>query len=364
MGPIGNDQRKSTLMGHAAGTGPADSWPHDLVPAAHSLLDPAALLAAIAPIYGLAGAQSCILLRHGWNDTYLLRTHTDRCICRVYGAHWHTLPEIQYELDLLLHLQRHSVGVAAPLLTAEGQLYTEVRALEGSRVVALFAHAPGRVPGPNPLGNAMQVAQFGRSLGHLHRVAATFAGAASRAPRDLPHLVDLPLSQIEPYLAHRPADWKLLVETAETVRAALGDEVVAALPWSVVHGDPSSGNAAITDDLQVTWFDFDLCGPGWPLADVASLYASIALSDRDPAERERIWHGFLDGYQTHRPLTGQELAALSLLDVANHFYFIALNLRKGPIHGHGYYGSDAFFDHWLGWLRAGVARMEAAPSWS
>jgi hypothetical protein len=25
------------------------------------------------------------------------------------------------------------------------------------------------------------------------------------------------------------------------------------------------------------------------------------------------------------------------------------------------YGSDEFFDHWLGWLRAGVTRMHAGP---
>lgn len=108
-----------------------DSGPDDIFPSTHSLLDPVALLTALSAVYGLTDAQTCVLLRHGWNDTYLLRTCADRFVCRVYGAHWHTLPEIQYEIELLLHLQRHGVGVGAPLVNEKGQHLTQFYAIEG-----------------------------------------------------------------------------------------------------------------------------------------------------------------------------------------------------------------------------------------
>ena len=55
------------------------------------------------------------------------------------------------------------------------------------------------------------------------------------------------------------------------------------------------------------------------------------------------------------------MAYPAFLEVASYFYFMALNLGKGSIHGFAYYGGDEFSDDWLGWLRAGVARMRAGP---
>lgn len=224
----------------------------------------------------------------------------------------------------------------------------------------LFTHAPGQVPQPTPLGTAEQAAQFGCSLGRMHLAGAIFTSPYARVPRDIHQLVDQPLALMEPYIAHRQEDWAYLVAVANEVRQSLADVAASGLARWVVHRDPTSANATITEDLRVTWFDFDLCGPRWPMADVASACASIMLSDKEPAERARAWRALIEGYHTCRNLTPQDLDALPLLDVANHFYFIALNLRKGAIYGHGYWGSDAFFDHWLGWLRASVARMHAA----
>lgn len=305
----------------------------------------------------------CVLLRPSWNHTYLIQATGGRYILRIYGAIWHTLPEIQYELALLLHLERAGVSVATPIARADGYLLTPLLAPEGIRYAALFTYASGQVPTPYPIGTPEQARQFGHALAALHQAARTFTSPYTRPPHDFKHLVQQPLATLEPFLTHRPQDWAYLVTIAAEVRERLAAIAAQELEWCVIHGDPFSANATITDDLHVTWYDFDLCGPGWPVEDLAAAYGSIMLSTREAAEQAVVWQAFQEGYSSLRPVTALDLDALHVVYVASDFYITAINLTKGPFLGYAYWGSDAFLDGFLGSLPASIDRMRATPSW-
>ena len=63
------------------------------------------------------------------------------------------------------------------------------------------------------------------------------------------------------------------------------------LEWGVCHGDFSStGNFHVAPDGTITVFDFDLCGPGWRVSDLAPIRrAAVGHKNR------RIWREFLRG---------------------------------------------------------------------
>lgn len=206
--------------------------------------------------------------------------------------------------------------------------------------------AHGSVPQPFPLGDATQTEHFGRALAHLHSAANTFTTSASRSPHIIRNTVDQPLQTLQPLLAHRPADWEYLQHVALVVHQHL-DAIAHHLTWGVIHGDPFSANATLNRENHVTWFDFDLCGPGWHLSDVADGHASAMGQERPEEEKEAIWQSFLRGYRSQLSLSDEHLTLIPVLLAARTIYFMSLNARKGQIQGFEYWGSDEFFDDWM-----------------
>ena len=322
----------------------------ETIPATHSILDANALLALTARVYSLDPLINCFLLRHSWNDTYQLLTKSARYIARIYGVAWHTLSEIQFEIDLLQHLAKQNAPVAAPILRTDGQVITKVQAPEGIRYLVLFPYAPGEVPAI-PIGNQDQSYHFGSALAAIHAAADTFRSSLACIHYDLETLLDRPIATLRPYLAHRLADWHYLVEVTKEIRAGVTKLLPHGLDWGIIHGDPLSGNARITSDNQVIWYDFEFCGFGWRALDLAHAYASAQDHEDNSG---LVWNAFLKGYRSKRPIGETDLAAMPFLSAAADLWSMSINLVKGPIEGFECF-DDGFFDNRLKWLRESVA---------
>jgi len=258
--------------------------------------------------------------------------------------------DIRYELALLDHLSRHGVAVSTAVPRADGHPLGWVRAPEGWRAVALFTHAPGRIPDPAPLGDAAHTSRIGAALAALHNAGDGFIPAHQRPPRDLTFLLDRPLATFRPLLAHRPAEWAYITGIADEMRASLTALAARGLSRGVVHRDPTSENATVTGDGTVTWYDFDFCGPGWTVQDVAAVYGTIrGCGHGEP--QVRLWRAFLEGYRAVRPVTAAELDAILPLIVASSYFYMLVNLGYAVTCGNGYWGGDEHFDDWLTSLR-------------
>src|SRR5215216_5002241 len=97
-------------------------------PVTHSILSTAALLALVLPDYQIGAPTECKLLGGGLNDTYLVKTTGEQFILRAYRATWRSVADIQYELDVLSHLDRSGVAVAAPVARRDGSFIHELHA--------------------------------------------------------------------------------------------------------------------------------------------------------------------------------------------------------------------------------------------
>jgi len=322
----------------------------ETIPVTHSILAAEALLALIARVYPVDPPIACSLLRHSWNDSYQLATKSTRYVVRVYGVEQHTLPEIQFELDLLHHLAQQNAPIAAPILRRDGQAITKLQAPEGVRYLVLFPYVPGDVPAI-PIGNQDQSYHFGRALAAIHAAADSFRSSLTRVPYDLETLLDRPIATLRPYLAHRLIDWRELVEVADEIRAGVSRILPLGPDWGIIHGDPFSANARITPDNQVMWYDFDFCGFGWRALDLAHAYASAQDYEEDHAS---VWNAFLKGYRTKRAISEADLAMMPLLSAAADIWSMSINMAKGPIDGFEWPG-DGFFDSRFTWLRKSVA---------
>ncbi|WP_169460992.1 phosphotransferase enzyme family protein [Ktedonobacter racemifer] len=190
-----------------------------IFPATHSILSSEALLAEVSTQYPFEPFVACSLLKSKLNDTYLLRTEHERYILRVYRAHWRSLSEIHYELDLLLHLANKGIGVSFPLARKDGALLGSVCAPEGIRYLVIFTYAPGKPFYGEAMFTHSQL--LGQVIANIHLGAADFASSYERICLDLDYLLDHQFEALSSLLAHRPQDWEYLVSLAKTLREYL-----------------------------------------------------------------------------------------------------------------------------------------------
>jgi Ser/Thr protein kinase RdoA (MazF antagonist) len=313
-------------------------------PVTHSILATDALQTAVARAYPIDAPLKCQLLRPALNDTYLVTTHNDHYIARLYGAQWRTPSDIAYELELLTYLAGKGVSVAAPIAAREGALSSPLPTPEGTRRLALFTYAAG-----TPLAWSEEEHSYlaGQMAAAIHAGSDDFVGQHARFRLDLEYLIETPLAMIRPFLAHRPDDWNYLQGFAARLYARATTAAGTGLDWGPCHGDFGAKNMHLAADGTVTALDFDFCGPGWRVYDFAPVYRA-ALEQRKHA----IWDAFLKGYTATRPIGAADLAAVPLFRALRHLAMLGVfaeNVAEWgvmPISARNLDGWMAFFHQW------------------
>jgi Ser/Thr protein kinase RdoA (MazF antagonist) len=291
-------------------------------PTLYSTLAPAALADLVFSRYEIDMPKNCQFWHRGLSDVYLLETLTTPYILRVSHCHWRSKMEIDFELELLDYLDRSQVPVAAPICSKNGDLSLEINAPEGKRYAVLFPYAPGGIA----IGDIdiEQAYHLGAIVANLHRVTADFHPLAYRHPLNLKYLLEDSLQIIAPFLHQRPSDLDCVLETIGEI-----EEETAKLPtespyWSICWGDPHSGNVHITPDNQMTLFDFDQCGYGWRVFDIAK-FLQVSLQS---GLNRQIRHSFIQGYEQTVPLTDGELSCLQYLTQAAYIWSWSISLNN------------------------------------
>lgn len=297
-----------------------------IFPAIYSTLSPEALIEEVLDRYEIGSVDRCLFWNRGLSDIYLIEAQSQSYILKISHHHWRSKSEIQFELEFLDFLHHQSIPVANPLTTKTEELFVTVRAVEGDRYAALFPYAPGEVPQGDLSLDQSKI--MGQTLGKIHQVALEFDNQTQRQSLDTKHLLDDSLKVIRPYLGHHSSDLDYLNTTIEHIKLQLTYLEKISPLWSVCWGDPHSGNVHFTTDNHITLFDFDQCGYGWRIFDIAkflqvSLSAGISRPVRD---------GFLIGYQNVQKLKSVEISSLQALTQMAHIWAWAISTRATTIH--------------------------------
>jgi Ser/Thr protein kinase RdoA (MazF antagonist) len=304
--------------------------------------------------YDLGRIDEVMLWNPGLNDTYVVRAGGERFVLRVYPRGWRTDADVRYELDVLVHLDRKRVPVAAPIARRDGELLGRVAAPEGERQAVLFAFAPGN----NDVyfaREAEDARRYGAAAARIHAATDDFRSENARFPLDVTHFVDAALGAVLPRIGRRPDDVAYLERLGERLRRGFAELEGRGLDRGFCHGDFHGGNASKAEDGTVTFYDFDCCGPGWRAYDVAVF--------RWPLERQRrrkprkLWPVFLEGYREVRPLGEADEAATAFFVCARELWHIALHVGGGPRWGYGWNAmNERYLDDKMGFLRKWARR--------
>ena len=316
----------------------------DLFPVIYSTLTTSALVSRVLPSYQIDSVTRCQFWNRGLSDVYLVETQTNLYVLRVSHTHWRSKSDIDFELELLDFLQQRHIPVAYPLKTHAGELSVEINAPEGKRYAALFTYAPGKVA----LGdlNQTQAKILGETVAKFHQTAADFRPQANRQSLTLEYLLDNSLQIIAPFLDDKPQDSAYLVDAIAQIKHQLENFPKSPPFWVICWGDPHSGNAHFTPDNQITLFDFDQCGYGWRIFEIAKFF-QVALCT---GVARTIRESFVSGYQSVQQLTADEINSLQSFTQVAHIWVWAISLSQAALHHYSRL-DDHYFKHRIGQLK-------------
>jgi homoserine kinase type II len=262
------------------------------------------LVGLVATEYDVGLPTACRLMMSAVNDTYAVEVGSSCYALRLHGKNRPWIAgesDLRFELELLDHLHAEGAPVSVPVRRRNGDSLGHLAMPAGDRYFTLFSWAPGK-PGVDTEQNARRV---GETLAAIHVASDTFQTGCSRYALDERALLDLPLEKLESSAGEADARHLGFIRgEVSRLRQRLRTFDPGPGGWGVIHADPQVLNIHITEDGQITWFDFDICGYGWRAYDIAYYYTRIPAHLRDPV---------LDGYQAIRPLTDAERDMLPAL---------------------------------------------------
>ena len=279
------------------------------------------------------------LLRTQDNDHYLVTAGDGvQYAFRIYqqGARFRrTESDYLYEIDWLNFLKSRDLPVSYPIPRKDGGYLSRLEAPEGTRYYAMFSLAYGD---PMSLKDPEQLYTMGETMARIHVASNEFATPHARKPIDLAFLLERPLDRIgRSWTDDRVANLDLVMAAAEEARDELKGllDKFPADGWGPIGGDFHQSSVFFDETNRPTFFNFDLCGPGWRAYDIASFLSNGNLMHA-PAERAEA---FFAGYFSVRPLTEEEHAAVAPFLTIRRVWLMGAFAREDGLVGHTFVGS-------------------------
>lgn len=306
------------------------------LPIIYSTLSVEYIKRLVARQYDLGDALECVFFCRGVSDTYLLVTPERKFALKVYRSSWRTTEAILGEIAALRHVGGKGIDVALPVPRRDGSWIADIRAPEGLRRAVLFHWADGRAPKYTEAGHARQ---YGSLVARLHCAGEDLPASSARREMDIAYLFTNPMQRIRSHVKHLPQVAMGLEALAERTEAHLRRAAARVRDWGFCHGDVWTNNARL-DGNRLVLFDFDFCGPGWRLFDLASYRWHARFTNVE----EPAWPPFIAGYLEIRPEAAATLEFIGLFMILKHLWTTAHWIGRLPETG-AYFLPDEYLEN-------------------
>jgi len=269
------------------------------------LIEKSTLLSCLSTLYNLEEPLRCKLIRKSFNDHYLIETPSDTFVLRVYlnnKNYIRSKGDIYFELDFLEYLFSSNIPVVPPIKGKNNQ-NNHVLTLDGTtHTIALFSFAKGH-PIETDLDNS-QAQTLGKIFAKLHAASSNYKSSYSRFKLNMENLIEEPLNFIEKYArSYGLCDLSFFEKHKHTLKDALHQIPINEDTYGLIHGDPNPSNYHYCLEQGFTLFDFDHCGYGFRIHDLAVM--KLCFPDD-------VFLSILDGYESVRTLQDMEKKSLDV----------------------------------------------------
>jgi Ser/Thr protein kinase RdoA (MazF antagonist) len=273
--------------------------------------------------FRLSKNTSCKLFRTGINHTYFIFEPGIRYVLRVYSFGWRSRLEILEEIKLLNLLKQNNISISHPISDRNGEFIQEINAPEGMRYAVLFSYARG---GKVRFMNEATCASVGSLMAQIHNL--TFNKQIERTRYDKKSLLELPYQYAKSFFSEKLPEMEFVKNTSEEISKSFEQVDSKSIQTGVVHLDIWYDNMSVTDEHEMTIFDFDFCGNGWLILDVAYFCMQLFHIETDKHEYERKVQSFINGYQSVRKLSKDELNLIPNTGAAIWIFYLGVQSQR------------------------------------
>lgn len=292
-------------------------------PVTASTLSERALGAFITDKYGLNRNSTCKLFRTGINHTYIISELEIKYVCRVYCYGWRSKQAIFEEIKLLTSLKENKVSVSYPIRDKNGEFIQEINAPEGLRYAVLFTYAKG---GKVRFMDTATCASVGSLMAQIHNSTAN--KKTERTLYDRNSLLELPYQYAKAFFSEELPEMKFIKETCDNIGKSFEQPDPKYIEAGIVHLDIWYDNMNVSNQKEITLFDFDFCGNGFFVLDVAYFCKQLFHIETEKYEYEQKVQSFLSGYQSIRSLSKEELRLIPNAGAAVWIFYLGVQCQR------------------------------------
>ncbi|MDR1997490.1 MAG: phosphotransferase [Candidatus Margulisbacteria bacterium] len=255
------------------------------------------------------------LLQLSENITYLLenKLSRDRMVLRISRPGYHTVEELKAEITWVEYIKKYTaVVVAAPQKGLDGEYVQFIKSAlaRETYTCVLYEFMDGQAPDENDEEVILRsFVDLGEVTAYLHRNTRTWPTA-----RRLERFVwdyDTMLGsqprwgrwQDAPDLTGEGID--ILTKTSAVIQRRLKKYGQTKANFGLIHADLRLANLLV-EGMTIRVIDFDDCGYGWYLHDLAS---AVSFIEHKPIAKQLV-ENWLTGYRKVAPLAKAELAEI------------------------------------------------------
>jgi Ser/Thr protein kinase RdoA (MazF antagonist) len=273
--------------------------------------------------YSFSKNIKCRLIRAGINDTYLITDNADQFVFRVYSLNWRTKVEIEEEIRLLNLLHQQNISVSYPIPDSKENYIQTLNAPEGNRFGLMFSYAKGQKLHNFPADVHYSI---GALMARLH--VATNNLSLERVHYTPQVLLVDPLVQLEKFLPSDSEEMQFMKRTQQQFLNEFKNINLKEIRTGIVHMDIWFDNLNISEQNEITLFDFDFCGNGWLCLDFAYYILQVHNVERNEEECKLKVDRFIEGYESITKISNEEKKLIPLLGVTMHFFYLGIQCQR------------------------------------
>jgi len=292
-------------------------------PVTDSTLSASHLALFLQEKYGFDEGTTCRIFRTGINHTYMVSEQEQRYVFRVYSYQWRTEVEIAEELRLLALLRENAVSVSYPIEDKNHRYIQPILAPEGLRYGVLFSFAEGR-----KIRNLNEdtCESIGTLMARMHQ--ASLGLKLARVDYTLQTLALLPYEYAQRHYADSLDEMQFVKKAGGYLEALFAQADTSQLRKGIVHLDLWYDNMNIADDRAITLFDFDFCGNGWLMLDVAYFAVQLFQTEPDKKRYEVKLAAFYRGYESIMPFSDEEKRLIPYAGLAVWLFYLGVQSQR------------------------------------
>lgn len=289
--------------------------------------------------YSWNGEACAKLIVLSENATYMVKnkeTDENMGVLRVSRPGYHTLSELESEMSWLRQINDYTpLIVANPINGKDGKPIQQVTGDDGNIYFCVICDfLPGSEPDEsNPAKMVKDFEMLGETTAYLHRQASIWNGTKTidRMEWNYDNIIGdtAAWGRWQDFEGMTPEAEEFLEEACRIIKKRLKRYGRNQNNWGLIHADLRLANILVEGDT-IKVIDFDDCGMGWYLHDLASSISFIEHKEIVPD----LINSWLKGYKKVMPFTDtdfEEIDTFILMRRLQLMAWLASHKESGPV---------------------------------